>query len=109
LKKTKPYDYKRFVISASRLIFFRSPIRRAVAKRCFVSKGLYVCELCKKPTDKIQVDHIKPIGLSKDWNEFFEFLFCSLDELQGICKSCHDKKTTKDKNEMRKTHGKRKT
>ena len=101
--KKKPWEYRRLVISACRLIFFRSPLRRQVVKRCTIAKGHYLCEVCLNPVDKIQVDHIKPIGIAKDWNEFFDFLFCDIKDLQGICKPCHNSKTKLDRKTITKT------
>lgn len=61
------------------------------------------CNVCKLEfTNKdMEVDHIRPIIDPKvgfvDWNTFVENLFCTSDNLQAICKTCHKKKTKEEK------------
>lgn len=68
----------------------------------------YQCNICKKEyTSKdIEVDHIKPIIDPKkgfiDWNTFVNNLFCSADNLQAVCKTCHKTKTQKEKAKKKK-------
>jgi 5-methylcytosine-specific restriction endonuclease McrA len=75
-----------------------------------VARGKYFCEGCKevvpgtitdpvkkKRVKNIFVDHIKPVidplkGFTT-WDEFIEGLFCEKDNLQALCKDCHDNKT----------------
>ena len=45
----------------------------------------------------VQVDHIKPIGFDKTWDEFIDGLFCEADNLQCLCIECHKKKTLTEK------------
>lgn len=81
-----------------------------VMKEAWISRGVYECAECKEhvpPTifcdDKrrrvknIFVDHIKPIvdpatGFTT-WDDYIEGLFCEKDNLQLLCKTCHDEKT----------------
>lgn len=63
----------------------------------------YRCNACKQefPAKEVQVDHKKPVidptvGFV-DWNTFIERMFCGKDNLQVLCKSCHDTKTQKEK------------
>lgn len=75
-----------------------------------VSRGLYLCNGCKQevsPTIKIKnktlgnifVDHIKPVvsGPDQTWDEYIENLFCEKNNLQLLCKECHDNKTKKER------------
>ena len=59
------------------------------------------CGLCF-PIKEIQVDHIKPVipvdREIKDWNEYIERLFCSVKNLQCLCKPCHLIKSNDEKN-----------
>lgn len=56
-------------------------------------------ELCKKKD--VQVDHIDPVvpldgyanGMDYDLNEFAVRLFCSVKNLQVLCKPCHKLKS----------------
>lgn len=59
----------------------------------------FTCAHCKlEYTAKdCQVDHIKPIGFDKTWDEFIDGLFCEADNLQVLCKTCHSKKTKLEK------------
>jgi len=62
----------------------------------------YQCNYCKEwfPEKQINVDHISPAGslnCSKDLAGFVERLFCEVDNLQVLCKNCHDLKTKKEK------------
>ena len=56
----------------------------------------YKCKSCKNeyPAKQVQVDHIKPVVDTKigftSWDEFIERLYCSKDNLQVLCKMCHD-------------------
>lgn len=63
----------------------------------------YRCAECKQEfTSKdIQIDHINPVvdpavGFV-DWNTFIERMFCSKDNLQVLCKTCHDIKSRSEK------------
>lgn len=66
-----------------------------------LQKWEYQCNICKlfyKGTQVI-VDHIIPVGSltnSYDLPNFVETLFCEIDNLQCLCKGCHDKKTIID-------------
>lgn len=70
-------------------------------------KWVYECASCKDhfSMNEIDVDHIVPAGKLKTYSDlpgFVERLFCEVDGLQVLCKSCHDKKTIIDKKNLRK-------
>jgi len=53
------------------------------------------------PAKQVNVDHILPVvdpvvGFV-DWNTFVENLYCEKENLQVLCKTCHDLKTKKEK------------
>lgn len=63
----------------------------------------YKCNMCKCsfPSKEVAVDHIKPVispetGFTT-WDSFITNLFCSKENLQVLCKSCHDNKTASEK------------
>lgn len=63
----------------------------------------YECNICKQEfTSKdIEIDHIIPIvdpafGFI-NWDDFIQKLYCSKQNLQAICKSCHKIKTKKER------------
>jgi len=81
-------------------------------KSANVSRGHYLCNGCKQVVTKsinidgkrinnTYVDHIVPVvdpitGFI-DWNLFIENLFCESENLQLLCKSCHDLKTKEER------------
>lgn len=83
-----------------------------VQKKARVSRGIYKCAGCgehvpastkdgRKRVQNVFVDHINPIvdpekGF-ENWDTFIERLFCEEDNLQLLCKACHDDKSAKEK------------
>ena len=83
-----------------------------VQKNARVQRGLYRCNCCqedvpntirdgKKRVQNIFVDHIKPIidpekGFTT-WDECIENMFCEADNLQLLCKDCHDIKSNEER------------
>jgi len=62
----------------------------------------YQCNSCKNwfAATSINVDHICPAGSlnsAQDLPEFVERLFCEVDNLQVLCKDCHDEKTANER------------
>ena len=90
-----------------------APIHQCL-KDARVGRGLYHCAGCdetvsgtmidpdkNKRVKNIFVDHTNPIvdpavGFV-DWNTFIENTFCELDNLQALCKKCHDEKTKEER------------
>lgn len=62
-------------------------------------------------TGKIVIDHIKPVvridGLDSSWDEIINNMFCEEDNLQAICKICHDSKTMAENEERKENKRKR--
>jgi hypothetical protein len=61
-------------------------------------KWEYQCNKCKDwfKSDEVNVDHVEPAGslnCSSDLPAFVDTLFCEVDNLQTLCKTCHDEKT----------------
>lgn len=96
-----------------------------VKKEARVARGLYECAECKQhvgPTyrdgrkrkQNIFVDHIEPIidpavGFTT-WDECIQRMFCEKDNLQVLCKDCHDIKSQEEKEitKIRRANDKRK-
>ena len=112
-----PYNQNSAIRGALRRAFARSPLvvekmqesRREVprylkdgsrAKKNWVQRQ---CEVCGSwvGSTKIAIDHKDPVVSVTDgfvdWNEFIDRLWCSKDNLQRICDSCHDVKTQKER------------
>ena len=82
--------------------FSRYPNKYEVLKRSKEGRNQYRCAGCggvfgKKDTS---VDHIEPCGPLRTWDDvapFVDKMFCSLDGLQVLCKTCHDYKSLVDR------------
>lgn len=81
-KFTTPEGYKKWRRNQD----FRSAQRNSIKQR-----DGYKCVLCGS-TDKLQIDHILPIGLGGG---------NAIENGQTLCRSCHALKTTKDKRLIR--------
>ena len=82
------------------------PPRNEVKRRCKTKDkaGWWTCELCKRQTERIEIDHIRPVVKPEDgftdWNSYIASKFVSADMLQGLCHECHQVKT-KEENKIR--------
>lgn len=87
-------------------------LTRQLASRPYIGTNVrqkweYQCNLCKKwfKGTEISVDHIKPVGSlnnAQDLPNFVEGLFCEIDNLQCVCKACHDAKSLIDNQNTKK-------
>lgn len=80
-------------------------------------RGFYLCADCKehvpstvkegaRRSKNVFVDHIEPIVPVTgwvSWDSCIERMFCEADNLQLLCKKCHDSKS-KEEAGMRKVH-----
>lgn len=59
----------------------------------------FLCAKCLQEfvAKDVQVDHIKPIGFDKTWDQFIDGLFCEKENLQVLCTACHKIKTAGEK------------
>lgn len=78
--------------SAIRQVWYRSKARSTAVKRCTDKQGFTRCELCKKRTPKIKVDHKMPCGPVES-DGYITRLFCPSPLLQCLCHPCHKPKT----------------
>ena len=99
--------YRSFIRSALRQAWTRWQPNHQTKKDARVGYGEYMCAGYKakphvvgasvvidgKRKNNIFTDHIKPVGGDGDWNAVIENLFCETDNLQLLCKACHDAKT----------------
>lgn len=93
--------------SALRRLWSWSPQRKEALKRAKGSLGFYVCELCRCPAKKPEVNHRVPVGPTPGakgsegatWDGLISRLFCSADELEVVCKSCHEAITARQRKE----------
>jgi 5-methylcytosine-specific restriction endonuclease McrA len=108
-------DFWQFIRNAlRRRSMYWKPVAKArmLARRKYVGadkrqKFEYQCNACKNfyKGTQIYVDHIIPVGSltnSYDLPHFVETLFCEIDNLQVLCKDCHDAKSIIDNSNTRK-------
>lgn len=109
---------RNLIKGAVRRVFSRSELRRAAIdkvravhsdeKRKRV-KNWCLCPSCNKyeAISNMQVDHILPIvPLNKtledmSWDEVINNIWCVIDNLQAICKSCHKLKSKEEAKQRR--------
>lgn len=109
LRKKKKYNLKSRLTSAIRKVWYYSPLRREVVKRCKVDSSTSRCEKCRRLCDKVQIDHketVVPLTGWDDWNGMIARMFVDESGLQGICEECHDI-ITKRQNAIRKLNKKK--
>lgn len=117
-KVDKPYNsgqwtqarFNSFVAGALRQASNRWPPKYIVRKASWLRRGVYQCAGYKRPPHEtpakdVKIDHIAPVvdpnkGFTT-WDEFIKRLFVEADNLQVLCKECHDHKS-KDEKELRK-------
>ena len=82
--------------------FQRFPNKYKALARSKKGRGEYECASCrgKYKSKEVSVDHIIPCGSLKQWEDlapFIKTLFCTTDNLQVLCKECHDYKSLRDR------------
>lgn len=112
-KKKDPFNQEMVIRGAIRRTFARAPIKQEVLKEgrrevpWFKKDGTQAakprievhCQVCNNwvPLKEIDIDHIEPVlnpelGFTS-WDDFVKRLYCSKDNLQRCCSSCHSQKT----------------
>jgi hypothetical protein len=108
--------YFSFIRSGLRRMFTKYPVKYQVkneASRPYKGtdrrrKKEYQCNVCKGwfADKEVAVDHIKPCGSLKSYEDLPEFvstLFCEADNLQVICNACHSQKTQEERKNARRS------
>jgi 5-methylcytosine-specific restriction endonuclease McrA len=92
----------RFVVDALRRASLRWQPRTKAKQAARVGRNAYKCACCGEvvPNKRVIIDHIAPVvdpetGF-QDWNTYIPRLFCSVDNLQAICRECSNKKTSRE-------------
>ncbi len=110
-----------FLRSLIRSGFRKYPPKYEVLKEALWGKKLnsktgrqcyhYTCASCKKqyPSSEVNVDHINavidPSTGFENWDVYIKRMFCSKENLQVLCETCHNEKTlqeTRSRNESKK-------
>ena len=96
--------YNSFIRSALRSAWQRWGPNHSTKRDARVGYGQYMCAgygvephvvgasvvIDGKRKNNIFTDHIEPVAGQGDWNVIVENLFCETDNLQLLCKECHD-------------------
>lgn len=104
-KKKKEFNVKGYVFGALRKIWRWHPVRRKAlslskAHDSTLDGDWHTCAKCDnvRPKKLVQVDHINPVvdpeyGF-KSWDEYIDRLLnVTIDDVQVLCKDCHQAKT----------------
>lgn len=84
--------------AAVKTAYVRDGINPATGRKC----KLHQCIQCNAlfPQHGVQVDHIEPIvpvtGFT-NWDDVIKRMFCELDNLQVLCKACHQVKSQEER------------
>lgn len=104
-KKRKQFNLNGYIFGALRKIWRWHPERKlalTIAKVAGGTKELYTCAQCDQmyPRKQVHIDHkvpvISPIDGFQGWDLYVEKLFVQFDDLQVLCKDCHQQKTQKE-------------
>lgn len=109
--------FKGWIVSLLRRGTMRFPPRNEALKAAKTEKKInassgrlaqhYRCTSCLQEytAKNVCVDHIEPVipvnGTFTTWDEYIERMFCSVENLQVLCSTCHDVKS-KDERQQRK-------
>lgn len=120
MAKKKRKDETAYLISVLRKgtlgSFARNECLRLASKKVYVRDSLtgkkifklhWQCRACKewfRDKGMMEVDHIVEIGPFKgDWHDYIERMyFCPQSNLQALCVVCHQRKTLRFTNALRK-------
>ena len=117
------YNEHNSIMRAVKRAFSRSPAVREVREKAIhpTAKGprggkRYICNECKDDFagKEVQVDHIEPVipigtaARDMTWDEILKRLFCSILNLQLLCKVCHAIKSKIEAGLRRKARAKKK-
>ena len=110
--------FKGFIISALRGAFRRYPPKQQCIDNAFtcIKKNPKTGRMCKHhlcvkckvdfPRKEVVADHIKPIVDTRqgflDFNTWIERGFVALRGFQCLCKTCHNKKTARERQQRKK-------
>lgn len=109
--------FRSFIFSILRSGTRRWAPKIEVKKEARVERGMYLCAGCneavpvtvptvdskgkRKRVNNVFVDHIEPIvdpseGFTS-FDTYIENMFCEKDNLQVLCKACHDQKSKQER------------
>ncbi len=109
------FTKERFLFQGLRKLWRMWPPRSECMRNARVAPATHRCSKCQKDYPfrvgerNLVVDHIKPVVDPEkgfvDWNTYIDGLFCTIDNLQVLCKPCHQLKSNAE-NTIRRKRGK---
>ena len=110
-----------FITGVLRSGFRKFPAKYETLKAASVGKKVNVktnriaehfkCEVCKKdyPAKEVNVDHILavvcPVEGFVNWDVYIKRMFCGKENLQVLCKTCHDLKSAEERKVRKENNG----
>ena len=117
IKSWTDAKFKGWIISLLRRGTMRFPPRNDALRTAKTDKKInaatgrmaqhFKCAVCLQDysAKNVVVDHINPVVLPGigfiDWNTYIERMFCSVENLQVLCKTCHNAKSVLEKQQRK--------
>lgn len=104
----KKFNLDSYIVSALRKIAAWWPPKSEALKKSKRGPDAFLCAHCGMDFSRrfVQVDHITPVvrvAGETTWDDYIDRLFCPLDNLQVLCKPCHQIKTISEAKARRKS------
>ena len=97
---TRDSKFNSFIKNLLRQGSYKWSERTKALGRARVTRGFYRCEMCLIDTFKrnqVQLDHKIPVVSVEEgfttWDDYINRLFCSAENFQVLCLTCHSAKT----------------
>jgi 5-methylcytosine-specific restriction endonuclease McrA len=106
VRRKVTWNPHKYLVAAARRVWRWSPEKKAASELCALGKDKRKCAKCQQIFLRklVHMDHIVPVGRQpQDWDDYpnyYRRMFCPASNIQGLCKSCHKKKTLVDLKEM---------
>ena len=110
-----------FITGVLRSGFRKFPAKYETLKAASVGKKVNVktnrlaehfkCAVCKKdyPAKEVNVDHVSPVVCPVEgfinWDVYIKRMFCGKENLQVLCKTCHDLKSAEERKVRKENNG----
>lgn len=113
--------FRTFITGVLRSGFRKYPSKYETLKEASVGKKLnqktkriaehFKCAECKQdyPAKEVNVDHVNPVVCPVEgfvnWDVYIKRMFCGKENLQVLCKTCHDLKSAEERKVRKENNG----
>jgi hypothetical protein len=113
--------FRTFITGVLRSGFRKYPSKYETLKEASVGKKLnhktkriaehFKCAECKQdyPAKEVNVDHVSPVVCPVEgfvnWDVYIKRMFCGKENLQVLCKTCHDLKSAEERKVRKENNG----